>query len=281
MVESALQPRSGSSAKALLLTVLGELVLPHGGTVWTQTVVHLLDRLGVEERNARQALARLAEQGIVASERHGRRALWRLTPEGRELLETGTERIYSFGVATTEWDDHWLVVLCSVPEEQRAKRHRLRSRLSFEGFGFLGPGVAVTPHLDREDAANAILKDLDLVPAAVVLRAEAGTLVPATEVLHRAWDLDDLADQYRAFDERFRRRSPTGEEAQLTALVELVHAWRRFPFVDPEIPDRLLPRTWPGRRAKALFDDRHAAWSPAARRRYRSLETANGSVYSE
>ena len=281
MVESALQPRSGSSAKALLLTVLGELVLPHGGTVWTQTVVHLLDRLGVEERNARQALARLAEQGIVASERHGRRALWRLTPEGRELLETGTERIYSFGVATTGWDDHWLVVLCSVPEEQRAKRHRLRSRLSFEGFGFLGPGVAVTPHLDREDAANAILKDLDLVPAAVVLRAEAGTLVPATEVLHRAWDLDDLADQYRAFDERFRRRSPTGEETRLTALVELVHAWRRFPFVDPEIPDRLLPRTWPGRRAKALFDDRHAAWSPAARRRYRSLETANGSVYSE
>jgi phenylacetic acid degradation operon negative regulatory protein len=274
----ALQPRSGSSAKALLLTVLGELVLPHGGTVWTRTVVHLLDRLDVEERNARQALARLAEQGIVASERHGRRALWRLTPEGRELLETGTERIYSFGAATDGWDDHWLVVLCSVPEEQRAKRHGLRSRLSFEGFGFLGPGVAVTPHLDREDAANAVLKDLDLVPAAVVLRAEAGSLVPATEVLHRAWDLDDLADQYRAFDERFRRRSPTSEEAQLTVLVELVHAWRRFPVVDPEIPDRLLPRSWPGRRAKALFDDRHAAWSPAARRCYEALDR---SVYSE
>jgi phenylacetic acid degradation operon negative regulatory protein len=105
-----------------------------------------------------------------------------------------------------------------------------------------------------------------------VLRAEAGSLVPATEVLHRAWDLDDLADQYRAFDERFRRRSPTSGEAQLTALVELVHAWRRFPVVDPEIPDRLLPRSWPCRRAKALFDDRHAGWSPAARRCYEALE---------
>jgi phenylacetic acid degradation operon negative regulatory protein len=275
VVQRALHPRSGSSAKALLLTVLGEFVLPHGGSVWTQTVVQVLELLGIEERNARQALARLAEQGTVANERRGRRALWRLTPEGRDLLVTGTERIYSFGASTDDWDEHWLVVFCSVPEEQRAKRHRLRSRLSFEGFGFLGPGLAITPHLDREDAANTILKDLDLVPAAIVLRAEAGTLVPATEMLHRAWDLDELADRYRAFSDSFRRRAPATDDSRLAALVELVHAWRRFPFVDPEIPDRLLPRSWPGRRAKALFDDRHAVWSPAANRRYTELESAS------
>jgi phenylacetic acid degradation operon negative regulatory protein len=273
MVGGALQPRSGSSAKALLLTVLGELVMPRGGRVWTQTVVRVLDLLGVEERNARQALARLAEQGILAGERRGRRTRWDLTPEGRELLVTGTERIYSFGASADGWDGRWLVVLCSVPEDQRAKRHRLRSRLSFEGFGFLGPGVAVTPHLDREDAANAVLKDLDLVPAAVVLRAEAGTLVPAAEILHRAWALDELAGSYRAFADAFRRRAPRADEARLAALVELVHAWRRFPFADPEIPDRLLPRTWPARRAKALFDDRHAAWSPAAGRHYDRIES--------
>ena len=72
MVEHALRPRSGSSAKALLLTILGELVLPHGGTVWTQTVVRLLELFDIEERNARQAVARLAEQGIVTNERRGR-----------------------------------------------------------------------------------------------------------------------------------------------------------------------------------------------------------------
>lgn len=272
----ALQPRSGSSAKALLLTVLGELVLPRGGTVWTRTAVHVLGLLDVEERNARQALARLAEQGTLTAERHGRRTLWRLTDEGRELLVAGTQRIYSFGAPSQpNWDEHWLVVLCSVPEDQRAKRHRLRSRLAFEGFGFLGPGFAVTPHLDREDAANAILADLDLVPAAVVLRAEAGTLVPATEILHRAWDLDELADRYRAFTDAFRRRAPRTDEARLAALVELVHAWRRFPFADPEIPDALLPRTWPARRAKSLFDDRHATWSAPAVRRYAALEAAS------
>lgn len=273
MVQTALQPRSGTSAKALLLTLLGELVLPAGGSVWTQTVVQSLGLLDVGERNARQALARLAAQQIVAPERHGRRTRWSLTPEGRELLVTGTERIYSFGHAEQEWDEHWLVVFCSVPEEHRAQRQRLRSRLSFEGFGWLAPGVAITPHLDRETNANRVLKDLGLVPFAVVLRSEAGSLVPAGELLERAWDLDALADRYQEFIDAFRRRSPGRDDARLAALVELVHAWRRFPFVDPEIPGRLLPVSWPGRSARSVFDDRHQAWSEAARRCYSSLES--------
>jgi hypothetical protein len=56
----SLRPRAGSSAKALLLTVLGELVLPHDGVVWTATLVAALTGLDVEEKNARQAIARLA-----------------------------------------------------------------------------------------------------------------------------------------------------------------------------------------------------------------------------
>jgi len=42
------------------------------------------------------------------------------------------------------WDGRWVVVLCPVPEDQRAKRHQLRRRLEFAGFGFLSAGVAVT-----------------------------------------------------------------------------------------------------------------------------------------
>jgi phenylacetic acid degradation operon negative regulatory protein len=65
------------------------------------------------------------------------------------------------------------------------------------------------------------------------------------------------------------------------ALTELVHAWRRhFPFVDPEIPSRLLPGHWPGRRTKALFDDRHAAWAFGANRWYEALDGAGGMMSS-
>jgi len=265
-------PRAGTSAKAVLLTVLGELVLPHGGEVWTSTVVSGLGLLGVDERNARQAVARLAEQGIARSERVGRRARWSLTEGGRRLLTVGSERIYGFGGGADAWDGRWLVVLCSVPEEQRAKRHRLRSQLGFAGFGFLAPGVAVSPHLDREPIAAAVLEDLDLLPRAIVLRAEPGAHVVADDVLARAWDLDDLTDAYERFLRAFESRAPRADDACFTALVELVHEWRRFPFVDPELPDRLLPRDWPGRAAKRLFDARRRSWGAGASRWYDAAE---------
>jgi phenylacetic acid degradation operon negative regulatory protein len=274
MTDRAMRPRSGSSAKALLLTTLGEFVLPHGGSVWTSTVVSALAVLGVEERNARQAVARLADQGILRSEKEGRKARWHLTDQGSRLLTVGSGRIYQFGAGGDTWDERWLVVLCSVPEDQRAKRHQLRSQLGFAGFGFLAPGVAISPHLDREDAANAVLKDLGLLPGAVVLRAETGELVAPDELLRRAWDLDSLASGYDGFIAAFKRRSPRSDEANFAALVDLVHAWRRFPFVDPEIPARLLPSRWPGTMAKELFDARHAAWSPGANAWYEEGESA-------
>jgi phenylacetic acid degradation operon negative regulatory protein len=260
-----LRPRAGSSAKALLLTVLGELVLPQDGAAWTATLVAALGRLDVEEKNARQAIARQADDGLLAGVRDGRRVRWHLTDAGRELLTVGTERIYAFGGPGGEaWESRWLVVLCPVPEEQRAKRHHVRSRLGFAGFGFLSAGVAISPHLEREAFANAVLEELGLVDGAAVLRAEAGTLVSDIALLHRAWDLDALADRYRRFVDAVEALDPRDDAARFAALVTLVHEWRRFPFVDPEIPDALLPPDWPGHRAKVLFDERHACWSPAA-----------------
>ncbi|MGH9134530.1 MAG: PaaX family transcriptional regulator, partial [Ilumatobacteraceae bacterium] len=218
------RPRTRASARALLLTILGELVLPRGGSAWTHSLVDSLAALGIAERNARQAVARTAEAGFIESERIGRRARWRLTATGTGLLTAGTERIYGFGASGDDWDDHWLLVLCTVPEDQRAKRHHLRSRLAFTGFGFLTPTVAISPHTDRQALAEAVLRDLDLVAESAVFHAEASTLTPARDLLHRAWDLDTLAEQYQEFDAAFRRRRPATAVDRFTALVELVHA---------------------------------------------------------
>jgi phenylacetic acid degradation operon negative regulatory protein len=140
-------PRS-SGAKALLYTVLGEFVLPAGGSAWTASLISGLGALGVAEKNARQAIARVAEQGVLSSERFGRSARWHLTATGRHILETGAERIYHFG-EPYEWAGEWLVVHCPVPEAKRPLRHQVRKRLAFEGFGELAPSLAVSPHVDR------------------------------------------------------------------------------------------------------------------------------------
>jgi phenylacetic acid degradation operon negative regulatory protein len=218
----------------------------------------------VAERSARQALARLKDQGLVEPERHGRRTRWNLSAAGRHLLTVGSERIYQFGAARGAWDRQWLVVFSPVPEEQRAKRHQLRGQLEFSGFGFLGAGVAVSPHADREDAANAVLRELGLVDTAVVFRAEVGSLLEPDALLRRAWDLEAIAAGYDEFVAAFETLAPRRSGATFAALVELVHEWRRFPFGDPEIPDELLPATWPGRRARRLFEQRRTEWAPAA-----------------
>jgi phenylacetic acid degradation operon negative regulatory protein len=258
----------------LLLDVLGQFVLPRGGEVWTQTLIGALGAVGVEERNARQALSRVTEQGLVGGRRDGRRVRRYLTPEAVELLETGTQRIFEFNARPVDWDGRWLVVLCSVPEEYRSKRHLLRSRLGFAGFGFLNAGVALTPHVDREGLANEVLKELDLVDNATVFRAEVGSLITATDLLHRAWDMDSLIDEYRAFVQSFQNRTPTTPKARFAAIVDLLHRWRRFPFTDPELPDELLVADWQGHRAREVFDDRHRQWEPDATAFFEELEAA-------
>jgi phenylacetic acid degradation operon negative regulatory protein len=116
------------------------------------------------------------------------------------------------------------------------------------------------------------LKDLDLLAGAMLLRAETADLVGTDDVLERAWNLESLAGRYEEFITSFARRAPRSDEARFVALSEVVHHWRRFPFIDPEIPARLLPEQWPGWRAKVLFDAKHALWAPGANAWYEQTE---------
>ena len=259
-----------------MLTVLGEFVLPGGGTAWTGTLVDALATVGYQDRNARQVLTRLRDDGRIDSRRQGRRTRWHLTEEGRALLEAGAERIYRLGRRAERWDGRWLLVQCPVPEVMRRERRLLQTRLSFEGFGFLSPTVAISPYCELEETANRVLTELGLAELAVVMAGRTGSLSPDRTILERAWDLDELDDAYRDFVERFEAVEPVGAEDRFAELVRLVHAWRRFPFRDPEVPTELLPADWAGRRAQDLFEDRRARLAPEAATFFKELEAANG-----
>lgn len=262
-------------ARSLLLTMLGEFVHPAGGSVWTSTVVEGLATTGITERNARQAIARLGDQGIAAAERHGRRTRWHLTDHGTRLLATGTERIYSFGHRADTWDESWLLVICSIPETQRAVRHRFRTQLTFEGFGFLSPSIAVSPHADREKAAADILDELGLAGSALMFRSASGAHTSDESVLRTAWDLESLAAGYTEFIERFDRDDldDTDGRAAFGTTLQLVDDWRRFPFIDPELPSTLLPDEWVGTRAQHVFDERRTRGHCAAVDWFETLES--------
>ena len=151
-----------TSARSLLLTVLGEFVLARDDAVWTQVLIDVLGRLGVEHKSARQALARTAAEGLLESDRAGRRVRWSLTAQGRSLLSDGASRIYGFGTPARPWAGRWLVLLVSVPEVRRQLRHRLRTRLAWAGLGSPAPGVWLSPDPDKQDEVAKVLADLEL-----------------------------------------------------------------------------------------------------------------------
>ena len=248
------------SARGLLFTVLGEFVLPTGGSAWTSAFIEVFGRLGVEEKAIRQALARTAADGWVRPERDGRRTRWGLTPDGDRLLTEGTKRIYAFAGSQREWDGSWLLVLARVPENDRPARHVLRTRLSWAGLGSPAPGVWITTHTDRRDEVEQVLRQA-CVADGQVFAAEhlGGGELPA--LVAQAWDLPQIEQRYGEFLAEF---ASVQAQDPLTRLIELVHAWRRFPSIDPGLPSRLLPAGWSGARAAKLFAARHAKWSAEA-----------------
>ncbi len=262
-----------TSARSLLMTVLGEFVLPAGRPVWTWMLVDALAGFGVTEKSARQALARAAAEGLLVSERVGRRTRWELTPSARRLLSEGARRIYEFGRSERGWDGRWLLLLVSVPESKRDLRHRLRTRLSWAGFGSPEAGIWISPHLGREAEALDVVKELGLAASAMSFTAAFGRIGGQDEMVSRAWDLTGLEERYEAFLADFGDLEPDGQAAALHAQTRLVHEWRRFPFLDPQLPGALLPANWSGSKAAELFHRKHAAWHVAATQRWDEMSS--------
>lgn len=261
------QSAGPASARAMMLTLLGECVLPAGGTAWTSAVVAAFERLGVAEKAARQALMRTANAGWLEPVKEGRRTRWELTADARRMLGDGAERIYSFGPADG-WDGRWVLVAARIADGDRAARHRVRTRLAWAGFGSLGSGLWISPHAEREAEAVRVLREARVADGAHVFTARRSDVGDVRAMVGQAWDLEAIGAAYSEFNAEFRAAVPRDV---LARQLELVHAWRRFPAIDPALPRELLPAAWNGARAAELFADRHSRWAPDARREWRRL----------
>lgn len=244
--------------------MLGEFVLPDGGSVWTGAALESLSLLGVEEAAARQALARTSLRGLLAPDRVGRRTRWSLTERALTVLSEGAARIYGHGLDHPGWDGRWLLVLSTVPEQNRHLRSRLRNRMTWAGLAPVGPGAWVTPWTEHEAEVESILSELELTPGSLSWVGSPGALGDVEHRVEEIWDLDAIASEYESFTAAAESEDPSTPEEAFASLVRLVHDWRHFPATDPGLPEALLPADWPVRDAALLFRDRRKKWSPAA-----------------
>jgi len=253
--------------------------MPTSGSAWQETLIGALGLLDYTPQAVRQAVARSIADGWLRAERHGRRSRVLLTPATATMLTSGAERIYTFG-QPWEWDGQWLLVVLRVPEQSRHVRHRIRSQLAWAGFGSLGGGVYVSPHVEREAELRA-LAEANSAAEVQSFHARFGEVGRLEDIVANAWDLGAVAESYNEFIARFQRLRPKTPEAVFHAQTDLVHAWRQFPFLDPDLPESVLPRGWPRWRAHELFAAKHDAWHVVARDHFISLDSVADSATAE
>ncbi|MFP5309509.1 MAG: 1,2-phenylacetyl-CoA epoxidase subunit PaaA [Actinomycetes bacterium] len=253
------EPTTGPSARSLLLTVLGDLVLPSGGRAWLGALGSAMEALDVPPATTRQALRRLVAQDLVATEKHGRLAAYHLSATGRRRLEEAAERIYLRRPLV--WDGRWRMLTYSFPEEHRASRDALRRELAWLGYGSLGTGTFVCPW-DLGTRLDEVLAKHQVVGQVETFTSEHDGDDAA--LAGRAYDLSELRAAHAEFLATWtpvRDATPLDGPDRDTALrrrLELVHAWRKFLFLDPGLPPELLPSDWLGDAAGALFLDLYA-----------------------
>lgn len=248
------------------MTLLGSFVRPHHETVWSGGLVTLLGEMGFSTGASRVALTRLVRRDLIARVRSGRMIHYRLTQRADQLLAEGDRRIFSLGRAVAP-ADRWTVLWHDIPEAQRLERGRLARRLRFLGFGTLQDGLWVSPH-DREHEVVPLLEELGVAGRAGILLGDVTTIPGPAALVRSAWDLDALCGRYRAFGDEFapyarRRGAPRVDDRTAFILrTQLVHRFRGFPFLDPDLPDELMPD--PGARHRAV-DVFHAAYDRLAK----------------
>ena len=247
----------------LIFTLFGEYIRQRGGEAPTASLIHLMDCLGTSEQATRSALSRLARKGWLAARKEGRRSFYYLTRKADTLLEEGSQRIYH--PRHDPWDGRWHIVTYSIPEELSNKRDRLRTRLKWLGFGQLSPGTWISAR-DERAAVEETLKHLRLRDYVEWFSGEHRGFSQNRHMVQRSWDLERLNDTYAAFNARFEPRL-TDFQARLrqahnhqpepadyfTERFWLVHEFRSFPYVDPNLPAELLPENWLGYRAEEVF----------------------------
>ncbi|MGB8874946.1 MAG: PaaX family transcriptional regulator C-terminal domain-containing protein [Solirubrobacteraceae bacterium] len=248
IADESLQPQD------LVVTMLGTYVRPFARAVWSGGLVALLGEFGFSDGAARAALTRLVRRDLIVRERSGRLVHYRLTPRCERLLIEGDGRIFALGRLPADAGP-WTVVWHQIPEDRRLERTRLGRRLRFLGFGSVQDSVWVAPH-DHSSEVAELLGELGVAGFAAVFVASVrvGPGLPA--MVARAWDLAGLEDRYDAFCSGFEPyvSASLGDQEAFMIRTRLMHAFRAFAQLDPELPDELAPLSGSRERAAEIFD---------------------------
>ncbi len=235
---------------SIIVTLFGDAVVPRGGSIGAGALQEILSYLKIGPNTVRTALSRLAKDGWLVRQKSGRQSRYSLAPEGHELFESASRRIYAS--AAPMWNGDFQFVMLA--NATFAERDHYKQEARKLGYGCPLPGLFVKP----------VTADESLPQDEKLIFLEIGRLETSDmdAFRSRSWDLSPLEELYLDFHagfvplrEQIQRSDDLLPEECLAARLLLIHQWRRIVLKDPGLPTELLPKNWPGEPARGLVRD--------------------------
>lgn len=269
----ALRTTAAASAKALIMTFWGDMLLPFGGRIWLGSLVHAMEPLGFDERAVRVSVHRLISEGWLTATTIGRRRELSMPPPRLAELRAVQRRMYRR--TPLDWDGIWHIVV--MQPATPARREALRRELHWQGYAALAPNTMIHPRQPWEELLERLeARGLrDEIGHAFAARQLSSTSSPA-----ESWPLDQLAASWTHLGELARisdSRNLSDAEGFVCRLL-IAHALRIAVLRDPALPTEQLRRDWPEHRTRTAISSAYARLSDCAQAFVASvIQLADGS----
>ncbi len=273
-------------ANSLLVTIFGDSICPHGGTVWLGSLIKLVAPLGISQRLVRTSVFRLTQEGLLGSEHVGRRSYYSLTPKGLRQFATASMRIYNN--RKPGWDGHWRLVFTGLTDITQDERNTVRQELLWLGFGRLAPGVFGHPTADL-GPVKTLVSELGLEHKVAMMLADTADdnmPTPSSALVKQCFQMESMDTAYDAFIEAFeplliavRQTQVLDDHKSFMLRTLLIHEFRRILLSEPELPFELIPQDSSSHRAWLITQEIYKLVSvPAERFLMNNCETEEGSL---
>ncbi|MGO4887677.1 phenylacetic acid degradation operon negative regulatory protein PaaX [Anaerobacillus sp. MEB173] len=248
------------NTRSMIFTLYGDYIRHYGSEIWIGSLIRLLKEFGHNEQAVRAAISRMSKQGWIQSTKRGNKSYYVLTEQGSNRIEEAAKRIFKLNQPS--WDGKWRILMYSIPEEIRQVRDELRQELVWSGFGSLSNSSWISPNPLEKQVYDMISK-YDIKSYVNFFIADYDGPNEKKHLVESCWDLQEINERYGEFISKYsqkyiidKNKIEKGEMTDGQCFVErtiLVHEYRKFLFVDPGLPQELLPDKWLGDSAASLF----------------------------
>jgi phenylacetic acid degradation operon negative regulatory protein len=240
---TTLQTSQRLSAWSLIVTFLGDAIVPRGGEVSASTLQSLMQRLGIGHGAVRTALSRLAADGWIERSREGRNSFYRLSADVAETVLSAERRIYAAS-SLLPADTPKSLVIAAEPLSEATLR-------TLDSFGAL----QLAPQLLLCFTHGPDLPSDLRLPGATI--ADTASLIPGAAMLEalaearQAREIEELRQAYLPLNAALDR-DPSPEDAMALRCL-MIHEWRRLALRVLPVPGDLLQPNDPEPETRALI----------------------------